>query len=223
MQELIQSFFDVNNTFFTLFGYSISYLEFVGTIFTLASVLLVAKRKVVNWPVGLIGVILFGTLFYKIELYADFFEQIFYFVTGIWGWLMWSKVKENKHEIPITRNAMKTNIYWLFGIVAASALVSILLSNIHTLLPGLFPEKASSVIIDSTTTVASFAAQILLVKRKLESWVLWIAVDIVAIVFYWYKEVPFIALLYVLFLVNAIYAFNTWNKSVTTADKRVAK
>ena len=62
MFEAVLSFFDVNNTFFTLFGYSISYLEFTGTLFNLASVILVARRSIWNWPVAIIGVILFGIL-----------------------------------------------------------------------------------------------------------------------------------------------------------------
>lgn len=223
MSDLINNFLDVNNTFFTIFGYSISYLEFVGTLFTLAGVLLVARRKVISWPVGLVGVILFGILFYEIELYADFFEQIFYFITGVWGWLMWSKIKENKKEIPVTRNSKRTNIYWLLGIGACSSLVSVFLFNIHTLIPQLFPEPASFVVIDASTTVASFAAQILLMKRKLESWWLWIAVNIIAIVFYWYKEVPFISLLYVIFLVNAIYALFEWGKSMRSETNELTE
>ena len=83
--DALLAFFDVNNIAFTLLGYPISWLEFVGTIFNLVCVLLVARRHILNWPIGLVGVVLFGVLFYQINLYADVAEQIYYFVTGIMG------------------------------------------------------------------------------------------------------------------------------------------
>lgn len=63
--ELLQAFFDVNNTAFTLLGYQISWLELVGTIFNLACVILVARRNILTWPIGIIAVVLFGALFYS--------------------------------------------------------------------------------------------------------------------------------------------------------------
>jgi nicotinamide mononucleotide transporter len=60
----------------------------------------------------------------------------------------------------------------------------------------------------------SFAAQLLMMRRRLESWILWIIVDIIAIGLYWYKDVPFVALLYVIFLINAIYGFMAWRKAM---------
>ena len=223
---MLRHFIDVNNTFFTILHYPISYLEFVGTIFNLACVILAAKRKISNWPIGIIGAILFGILFFKINLYADFFEQIFYFVTGIWGWWMWARTKDinkEKHEVKTTTNSARANLYWLIGIAASSFVLSYVLFRIHDWLPGLFPEPASSPVIDATTTIMSFAAQILMMKRKLESWWLWIAVDVVAIGFYWYKGIPFVALLYVIFLVNAVYAFYDWRKSMKGAVTSQAK
>ncbi|OGL34350.1 nicotinamide riboside transporter PnuC [Candidatus Saccharibacteria bacterium RIFCSPHIGHO2_12_FULL_42_8] len=212
MNELLQ-LLSVDNIFFTVIGYPISYIEFVGTIFTLASVVLVAKRNILTWPVSLVGVVLFGILFYQINLYADLFEQIYYFITSIWGWYMWKATKDiNKKDkkVEIRKNSAKENGYWLLGIAVTSVIASIALANIHILLPQFFPEPASLPTLDATTTVVSFAATILMMKRKLESWILWVCVDVVAIGLYWYKEVPFIALLYLIFLVIATLGFFNW-------------
>ena len=96
--ELLQAFFDVNNTAFTMIGYQISWLELVGTIFNLACVILVARRNILTWPIGIIAVILFGALFWQINLYADVIEQVYYLVTGIVGWYMWASVKHRDSE-----------------------------------------------------------------------------------------------------------------------------
>ena len=87
--DVINAFFSVNTIAFTILGYSISWLELVGTIFNLVCVILAARRNIWNWPIGLIGVMLFGVLFYQINLYADVFEQVYYLITGISGWYLW--------------------------------------------------------------------------------------------------------------------------------------
>lgn len=212
---LINQFFDINNTFFTILDYPISYLEFTGTIFNLVCVILAAKRKILNWPIGLIGVVLFGVLFYQINLYADFFEQIFYFITGVWGWYMWTRPtsKDKDKGALITTNTWRQNAYWLGGITAGSVALTYALTNIHLWLPTLFPEPASLPALDATTTVMAFAAQILMMQRKLESWYLWIIIDVIAVGLYWYKAVPFVAILYFLFLINAGYTYKVWNNA----------
>jgi nicotinamide mononucleotide transporter len=77
----------IDNTFFTIIGYQMSYIEFFGTILNIWSVYLVSKNRVLNWPVGVVASILFLFLFWQIRLYSDFFEQIYYIATGIWGWI----------------------------------------------------------------------------------------------------------------------------------------
>ena len=221
MDPLI-AFLDVNNTFFTFLGYPISFLEFTGTVINLLCVILVARRNILTWPLGIVGVVLFGILFYQINLYADFFEQIYYFITSVMGWYMWAAVRrrnpEDKH-ISVERNSIKANIALVAGITGISVIATWALSNIHIWLPMLFPEPASLPALDATTTVMSFAAQYLMMKRKLENWYLWILVDVIAIWLYWYKEVPFIALLYVVFLFNAIYGWWAWKRAIITDAK----
>lgn len=217
------SLLDVNNVFFTLIGYPISYIEFIGTVFNLVCVYLVARKNIWNWPIGIIGVVFFGILFYQINLYADLFEQIYFFVTGFWGWYMWSKARKPKdgdEDTVVTRNTLEQNLDWGGGIVIATLIGTWAMSNIHVWLPGLFSEPASLPLLDTFTTVMSFAATILMMRRKLENWVLWILVDIIAVGLYWVKGVPFIALLYLIFLVLASNGLRTWLK---TYQKQVAK
>jgi nicotinamide mononucleotide transporter len=69
------AFFCVETVFVTLFGYPMSYLELTGTVFNLWSVWLVARKNILTWPVGVVGVILFAILFYQIQLYSDLVES----------------------------------------------------------------------------------------------------------------------------------------------------
>lgn len=213
--ELLQAFFSVETTAFTLLGYEISWLELVGTIFNLACVILIARRNIWTWPVGIVGVILFGILFYQINLYADALEQVYYLITGIAGWYMWAQLKnKDKKKVAITTNTLRANLIWIGVIATISAATTWLLTNVHTWLPAFFPAPADLPALDATTTIMSFVAQFLMMRRRLENWVLWIIVDVIAIGLYWYKDVPFVALLYVIFLINAIYGFTSWRKAM---------
>lgn len=210
------NYLDVNTIFFTVLGYPMSYIEFFGTLFNLACVWLVARKHILNWPIGIVGVVIFAILFYQLNLYADLFEQGYYFITGFIGWYAWAKSKTPKdktEEITVKTNTPKQNVAWIAAIIAATALGTLVMSNIHNWLPAQFPEPASLPLLDVFTTVMSFAAQALMIKKRLENWVLWILVDIIAIGLYWYKGVSLVSMLYAVFLVIATSGLINWYKT----------
>lgn len=214
---MIASFFDINNIFFTIWDYPMSYLEFFGTIFNLVTVWLCARKNIWNWPIGIGAVVLFGALFYQLRLYADFFEQVYFFLTGFWGWWAWSRYGKKKRKTisvssGISRNTIKENIFWGIVIVMGTAALGLLMTRIHVLLPAWFPEAASFPYLDAFTTVVSFVAQILLVRQRIENWYLWIMIDIIGVWLYYEKEVKFVAVLYFIFLILATKGLLLWKK-----------
>jgi len=227
---MVSNFFSVNTIFFTFLGYPMSYLEFFGTIFTGLCVLLAAKNNIATWWVGLIGIILYGFLFYQISLYSDLLEQLYYFVTSFWGWYLWSNLKdknnsgtflslfwsskEKEAELGVSKTSLKWNGVAIYIIFALSFGLGFFMSNIHVILPGAFPIEASLPYLDAFTTVMSFVATIYLVKRKIENWYLWIIVDAIGVWLYWEKGVGFLSLLYFAFLINAIYGYFKWKKEM---------
>jgi nicotinamide mononucleotide transporter len=215
MNALLQ-LLDVNNTFFTIFNYPMSYVEFFGTLLNVACVYLLTRKNIWNWPIGIAGVIMFGALFYQLNLYADLLEQGFYLVTGFWGWYIWATVKkpnDDAEDIVVKRNTQRDNTYWAVGIAVCTLIGTWVMTRVHLWLPALFPEPAALPLLDVFTTVMSFAAQILLIKRVLENWALWIVVDIIAIGLYWYKGVALVAVLYAAFLVLATRGYITWRQT----------
>lgn len=206
-------FFSVNNTMFTFWDYQMSYIEFFGTLLNIACVFLLVKKNIWNWIIGNMAVILFASLFYQVSLYADLFEQVFFFITGAIGYFMWrQKVKEDT-EIQIrsltTQNWMI--VILIFGVGTANGFY--IITNLNDWLPNQFPTEASYPLLDTATTVASFIATVLMMKRFLQNWYLWIAVDIIGIWLYWQKDVPFISALYVVFLGLAISGAFKWDNT----------
>lgn len=210
--------FSADEVFFRVIGYEMSYLEFFGTLLNLASVVLVVRRNIVTWPVGIAGVVLFAMLFHQIELYSDVVEQAYFFVSGFYGWWVWSRATDASpiaSSMATIQTMSRRALAWTAAIVAIGTVaMGTLMANLHRLLPSLFDEAASLPYLDALTTVMSFVAQALMAHRKLESWILWIAVDVIGIGLYYHKDVAFISLLYCVFLVLAVRGFVEWRRAI---------
>jgi nicotinamide mononucleotide transporter len=70
---------------------------------------------------------------------------------------------------------------------------------------------------DGATTAASLAAQWLMSRRVLANWSLWIAVDLVYVPLYVYKELYATAGLYALYLVLCLLGLRDWRRELRAA------
>lgn len=223
----ILNFLGVDIIFFNILNYPMSYVEFFGTIFTGWSVYLAAKNKVITWPVGLIGIILYGFLFYQIHLYSDLLEQVYYFITTFWGWYLWRMPKTktdtdiDNQELKVGTTDRKEYLPYAIAIIVFTYFLGLFMSRIHLLLPAYFPDAASYPYLDSFTTILSFVATIILARRKIENWHLWIVVDIIGIWLYYQKGVAFLSLLYLAFLINALFGLSKWKKVLSKYEKEI--
>lgn len=211
----MQHFLSIDNIAFTVLGYQMSYVEFLGTILYLWSVWLIAKRNILTWPIGIISVLLYAILFYQIRLYSDTIEQIYYLGISIYGWWIWNKSSKDKGQISTVRYSdVKSIIFWSTFTAIISVLIGFLISRIHIILPMIFPESASFPYLDALTTIMSFSAMWLMARKKTESWIYWIVVDFIGIWLYFVKGVKFISLLYVILLIMAFTGFRMWHISM---------
>ncbi|QQR82706.1 nicotinamide mononucleotide transporter [Candidatus Campbellbacteria bacterium] len=209
----MDGFFSVNNIVFTVIGYPMSYIEFFGTLLNIWCVYLVAKNKTLNWPVGIVATILFGFLFFQINLYADFLEQIYFLLTGFWGWWAWSTGKKSaKEEKPVLALSFTSRLGWILITFVGTLILGYVDAHLNVYFPKVFTEAASFPYLDSFTTIMSFVATILLIHKEFEAWYLWILVDIIGIWLYWIKDVHFVSILYVIFFILAVNGLTTWRK-----------
>lgn len=206
---------DVNTTFFTVLGYPMSYIEFFGTTLNIWSVWLTARNKVLSWPVGIVAVTLFFFLFYEIRLYSDMVEQVWYVVTGFWGWWVWTHPKnpqeaDANRELKISYASLKENLWSAVIIALGTLAMGAFMARINLLLPSLFPQPADYPYLDAFTTVMSFVATVLMIRKRMESWYLWILVDVIGIWLYYVKDIHLVALEYVVFLTLAVAGLVKW-------------
>ena len=207
------SFFDINNIFFELWDYPMSYLEFFGTIAGGIAVWLSARANVWSWPIGLINVTLFFFLFYQVQLYPDMFLQVFFFVTNLIGWWRWKHPKtgeENKKlELRVSYMPLKQMIVLSIMGLIGTVLFGSFASRLHEILPVIFSKPSAFPYLDSFVTVMSIVATYLMIQKKVECWILWIVIDALATYLYFAKGIKFVGIEYFVFCFLA--AFGLWN------------
>jgi len=204
-------FFEIANNAFTIMGYPISYVELIGTVFGLISVYFASRANILTWGTGIINELFLFILFFQVHLYADMFLQVYFFVVTIYGWYSWNTTTvENKIA------AINIKVRWLIAVViiVGSLLSGFLIKNIHLYLPGYFKIAAAYPFTDSLVMVLSVIATVLLAKKKIENWHLWILVDAICVILYFKKGVYFLSLEYLIFLVLASYGLYHWKKQL---------
>ena len=203
--------FEITNIAFEILGYPISYVELIGTLFGLFSVFYASRANILTWGTGIVNEIFLFILFFQVQLYADMFLQIYFLIVTIYGWYRWnSPVMENK----ISKTKKQGRIIIIVAIIIGTSISGFLFSNIHSYLPSYFKIQAAYPYTDSFVMILSIIATILLAKKKIENWYLWIIVDFVCVVLYLKKGVFFLSLEYVIFLGLALYGFYHWRNKL---------
>lgn len=208
---------DVNTVFFTVLNYPMSYIEFFGTLANIWSVWLISKRNILSWPVGIVAVVLFMILFYQIQLYSDFLEQVYFLITSFIGWWVWYKhptsQQESGQEITVVALNQRQNVIWIINTVLATIILWYITVQLPVLLPAIFTAPPSFPWLDAFTTAMSFVATYLMIQKQISCWYYWIAVDIIGIGLYYAKDVKFLAVLYAIFLILAVKGLLAWKQS----------
>lgn len=195
----------------TLLEYPISYLELIATIFGLVSVYLATKENIWTWPTGVVNEWGFFLLFFQVQLYADMFLQVVFFAITVFGWLHW---RTRTSSFRIHSLSRRHFFFSIIGALVAAALAGILIKNLHSLAPQIFPNPAAHPFWDSLVMVTSILAIAFLARKILQAWILWIAVDVVSIVLFYSRSIHLVALEYVVFLVMAGYGYLQWRKQL---------
>lgn len=216
--DILSHWLDINTVLWEVGDYPLSPLELVGTVTGLFAVWFAARNSILTWPISLVNVAAFFAIFYQVRLYSDMFLQVFFFAMCLYGWWVWKRNAEGE-ERPVTASTSRERWWIGIGLVVGTLAWGTAMSQIHTWLPGLFPEPAAYPYPDGFTTTASIIAQILLARRKWDNWPLWVAVDVVATILYFKKGILFVGLEYLVFLGLASWGMVTWWKMLPRNER----
>ncbi len=182
-------------TFFTAWGYEVTYLEFFAALTSAIGVWLGTTTKRITWPWWIVSSALYGIFFWNVDLIASALLQIVFILAGIWGWFGWGPKGAKPGKLT---NRERT--FWLLGLLIAWLVFT----------PWLHQIGAAAYKTDALIFLGSFVAQIIMVYEKYETWPLWFAVDLLATIEYAILNYWFTAVLYFGFTVIAIVGWVRW-------------
>ncbi len=184
-------------------------VEFGGTATSLWSVWITQRRNVLALPAGIISVVLMGWFFRDIGLVGQtWLHWGYYLPVQFWAWSQWTRGGDDQSELTVTRLTARARA----GVLGVGLTATVLLSWV--LDAGW--EDALYTYWDASIVAASVVAMILLSRKKVESWWLWILpVNVSAIGLYLSTEAYMFAALYVLFLVMAFVGLAKWMRAET--------
>lgn len=182
-----------------------NWLEWVGTVLGLINVALIVRRSVWNYPFGIAMVIVYFFVFAEAKLYSDAILQVFFLLIQVYGWWNWTVAIRDTGDLPVGPLRTWQRVAWGAGTVLAGVVWGWGMARWT---------DAAAPFADAFVAGASVAAQILLARRRIETWVLWILVDIVAIALYVSRDLMATAGLYAVFLVLSVIGLHSWYKAM---------
>ena len=182
---------------------AVHWLDMVTTVLGLAYILLEYRASVWMWLAGFLMQALGIVLYYQKGLYADCGMEFYYLAMTVYGYWKWIHGTASKKALPITHFPTRLVLPWL-------AVIAVVWAAIYWLLVTF--TNSNVPLADSFTTALSIVGIWALAHKYLEQWFIWIAVDVVTCVLYFYKDIPFKASLYALYVVIAIMGYFKWRQ-----------
>ena len=181
-------------------------IEIVANGLATASIVLAARNNIHSWWTSIAGCTLFGVVFFGARLYADATLQLFFVGASIVGWWLWLHGDAGA-PIAIRRAPLR--------LLAAMAAASLVVGIGYGLLLHHFTD-AYAPFIDSAVLVLSVSAQLLLMWRMIENWIVWLVVNSIAVPLYAVRGLELTSALYVFYWFNAFYGgwvwYRTWRR-----------
>ena len=210
-------------------GYDLSWIEAVGTLAGLLCIWLASLEKISNYAFGLINVTLFAIIFFQIQLYASLLLQLFFFAANIYGWYAWSRQNSQQEaELQIRWLPLPKAIAWFAACVVAIGFMTVFIDPVFAFLTRVAVSVMSGLGLnvtmpelqpdafpfwDSCMMVLSIAAMILMTRKYVENWLLWVVINVISVVIFARQGVYAMSLEYMLLTVIALNGSRMWINS----------
>ncbi len=181
-----------------------SLAEWIATALGIACVALAARRSIWTFPTAIVAVALLGVVVFRARLYSDAVLQLFFAAANLYGWTSWRRASAGIGDVPVRTLDTRARALWLCGIVLGWLAWG---SAMHRLTDAALPWW------DSGIAAASVAAQLLMARRAIENWWLWIAVDAASAPLYFAKELYLFGGLYLVYLALAVWGLLDWRRA----------
>ena len=179
-------------------------IEAIAAALVVVNVALVAARSVWNYPFAIVAVAIYAVVFARAHLYSDMLLQGFFLVVNAYGWVHWARGKAAQGTVVVETLSASARASWAVGCAVATIGWGLAM---HRYTDASYPWW------DAGIAIVSVAAQIMLARRAIENWWLWIAVDVASIPLYLAKHLWFTGALYVVLLALSVWGLVDWART----------
>lgn len=180
-------------------------LEIAAAGFGLVNLVLIARRTTWNYPFGIVMVCLYFGVFFQARLYSAAGLQVFFLASQLYGWWYWRQSVAGAAPVPVRLLSVRgRNLALAVGGIGTLGLGLVMSQMTNAAAPWW----------DAGNAAFSMVAQILTDRRHVESWPLWIGINIVSIWLYGSQGLFATAGLYAVFLCIAFWGWDQWRRAV---------
>jgi len=189
---------------FELWGSPVTWLEVVAFVLSLAMVAANLRVHAVAWPLAMASSLLYALLFANSKLYGEASLQIFFVAIALWGWWQWLRGTAGP-GVPLRVHHLGASTAWRAGLatLAAWPVLGALLGHVT---------DSDVPYLDALPTVASVTGQILLGRKVVQNWPVWLAVNVFSVGLFAYKGLWLTVVLYAVFAVLSVVGWRAWRR-----------
>lgn len=184
------------------------WVEIAGTILSLIYLYKSIRQKASLWVYGFLCSALYIVVFFQSKFYADMSLQFYYLAVSVYGWISWKLGKKDTGtELPVVHTNWKQAVV-ITGIAIGIYFLYYFILSGYTDSP--LPKA------DSLTTALSIVATWMLARKLIEHWLLWVFIDGLSSVLYFYKGLTITGALFIVYTIMAVVGYLRWRKDMNS-------
>lgn len=200
-------------TAFTLLGSAVTWLEVIAFALALANITCNVFEIHWGWPLTIVASALYAWLFYASKLYGDAGVNVFFAFAAVWGWWQWLHGHRGDSGALLTiarldsKGWRRAAAAWVLLWIAVAALLR-------------FITDSDVPWADGFVTSGSVVGTVLLARKYIENWLVWLVVNAASVALFAYKSLHLTVVLYAIFFALAVWGWFGWQRRLQPAVAR---
>lgn len=183
-------------------------LEAFAVFTSYGSTWLCVKQRRFNYVFGAISTAAYALLFFQYGLIASALLNAYLAPALVYGWFRWRRDSVTRPVTWVSAEPKWIPVYLLVTAAAYGGAVWLI-----TAVGG------QLAFLDAGILALTILAQFLLDNKRIETWIIWALVNVLAIYVYFTSGLPLVGFQYIFFLVNTGIGFWQWKRSMTDQVK----
>jgi nicotinamide mononucleotide transporter len=188
-----------------LFSISAELWEGFAVLLGLIYVTLAARHNRLAWFSAFANTSIYAVLFWQDQLPMQTLLNAYFMLAAIYGWFHWKNDSAEETEPVIIHLTQNEHLFFIVLGTISTVIIGYVLS-LYAL--------SQQPYLDTLTTIFAMINTWLMLHNKLESWLYWIAIDVVNLWLFASTGHEPTLILYAVYIVLSVYGYINWRKYI---------